>query len=763
MPPVCHFGPAAPSGLTRYASNAFGDAFRDNFFAALFNMQKVTRHLLYPIGATFRSRDSDFLVADSLDFHPTDVIEDADGSLLVVDTGAWYKLCCPTSQLAKPDVLGAIYRVRKRGAPAVADPRGQSIAWAELDAAAVAARLADARPAVQERAIQRLAALDAAAVPALASLLTSSASIAQRRNAVWALTRMTSPEARAALRAALKDRHESVQRAALHAVGVWRDRGAAPGVRALLTSHLPAVQRAAAEAAGRLGDREAVAVLLATAERPLDRIGEHSVTYALIEIADPAGTAAGLRAPSPRARRVALVALDQMPGGRLQAGTVVALLESPDVPTRDAAWRIAARHPEWGDALAGYFRNRLSARGSDEDRRLLRDRLAQFGGSPAIQALLAASLSSTTPAEVRAAALDVMAASELRELPERWVAPLADALKAGPADVVSAAVAVARSTPAPEASSGPLYAALVGVARNASHPAQVRLDAFGAVRPTPGAVDAELFALLRDSLQPSSEMRLRMAAADIVERAQFNRDQLVALVDVLRDSGGMELPRLLPAFDQGSDEALGLAMVAALETAGGRSNVRADVLRPRIARYPPAVRARGEALLRSLSADAAAQAERLERLLAGMVGGGDVRRGQSLFNSPKAACASCHAIGYRGGKVGPDLTAIGQIRSERDLLEAIVYPSASFARGYEPVVVTTTTGDVHGGILQNERADEVVVTAGESQQTRIPRDRVAGIQPGTVSVMPAGYADQLSRQELADLLAFLKGTRWGAN
>ena len=56
-------------------------------------------------------------MSDSRDFHPTDVIEDADGSLLVIDTGPWYKLCCPTSQLAKPEVLGAIYRIRRKGAP----------------------------------------------------------------------------------------------------------------------------------------------------------------------------------------------------------------------------------------------------------------------------------------------------------------------------------------------------------------------------------------------------------------------------------------------------------------------------------------------------------------------------------------------------------------------------------------------------------------------------------------------------------------------
>ena len=59
-------------------------------------------------------------------------------------------------------------------------------------------------------------------------------------------------------------------------------------------------------------------------------------------------------------------------------------------------------------------------------------------------------------------------------------------------------------------------------------------------------------------------------------------------------------------------------------------------------------------------------------MLAG-VRGGDHVRGQLLFNNPKAACNACHAIGYRGGTIGPDLTAIGQIRSERDLLEAIVF------------------------------------------------------------------------------------------
>src|SRR5690606_22557314 len=106
-------------GLTRYESESFGRDYRDNLFAALFNLHKVTRHILNPAGATYDTTDSDFLVSDNTDFHPTDVIEDADGSLIVINTGGWYKLCCPTSQLWKPDVLGAIYRVRRTVAPKI--------------------------------------------------------------------------------------------------------------------------------------------------------------------------------------------------------------------------------------------------------------------------------------------------------------------------------------------------------------------------------------------------------------------------------------------------------------------------------------------------------------------------------------------------------------------------------------------------------------------------------------------------------------------
>src|SRR5207253_3890600 len=166
--------------------------YRDDLFAALFSLRTVTRHVLEPDGASFRSRDEDFLVSSDLDFHPTDVLEDADGSLLVIDTGGWYKLCCPTAQLAKPDVLGAIYRIRRVGAQPVIDPRGQKLDWAHPQIE----WLDDPRPAVRKRAIGAFAAQGAKAIPELTRAVAVGRSPESIRNGNWPLTPLADPPAR---------------------------------------------------------------------------------------------------------------------------------------------------------------------------------------------------------------------------------------------------------------------------------------------------------------------------------------------------------------------------------------------------------------------------------------------------------------------------------------------------------------------------------------------------------------------------------------
>ena len=97
-----------------------------------------------------------------------------------------------------------------------------------------------------------------------------------------------------------------------------------------------------------------------------------------------------------------------------------------------------------------------------------------------------------------------------------------------------------------------------------------------------------------------------------------------------------------------------------------------------------------------------------------------------------------------------------------DLLEAIVYPSASFVRSYEPLVIATKSGDLHNGVVRQENDDEILLATGPRTEVRIAQDDIKEMRPGTVSVMPAGLEEQISRQELIDLVTFLKGTRWGA-
>ena len=767
MPVMDQLGPAVPAGLTRYMSRVFGDGFRDNFFAAMFNLRKVTRHVLEPSGATFTLRDSDFLVSENRDFHPTDVIEDADGSLVVVDTGPWYKLCCPTSQLAKPEVLGGIYRVRRVGAAKVRDPRGRALAWNTMQPTAMATLLNDRRPAVQNRAVSHLAKRGDTAIPAITAVLKKSISPDARRNAVWALTRIDGAQARETVRFALDDRDESVRHAALHSVGLWRDAGASAQLTVALKSGRPAVQRAAAEALGRIGDAGAVPDLIATAASPVDRVLEHSVIYALIEINNPASTAAsGLQAASSRSRRAALIALDQMDDGKLTSDRVIALLDSSDPVLRDTAWWIAGHRPEWGGALARFFQEHLASAGvSNDDRQGLQQKLAQFGENPAIQELLAGTVERAGSKDDRLTALRAMAVvgrTRVKVLPSGWIASLTGALGSDDDDVTTHVLSVVRAAPAPKDAAAALRAALLGVGRNNARTVAIRLDALAAIADGVDAVDPELFDLLRSSLEPGRPASIMSAAAGVIEKAKLDPVQLTTLAASLQAAGPLELPRILRAYANGSDEAAGLAMIASLRQSKGRSSVRAEILRPLLEGYPESVRKEGDALLASLSLDSAKQVQRLEDLLRA-VQGGDVGRGQAVFNGSKGACYSCHAIGYMGGKIGPDLTRIGQVRSERDLLEAITFPSASFARGYEPVTIKTRSGEVRGGVLRSDLPDEVVLVTGERDETRILRRDIVDMQPGTVSLMPQGLEEQLTRQELADLMAFLKATRSGAD
>jgi putative membrane-bound dehydrogenase-like protein len=779
MPILVHLGAAAPCGLIRYESNVFGEDHRDNLFACLFNMHKITRHQLTPNGGSFEVKTDDFLVSDSLDFHPTDVQEDADGSLLVIDTGGWYKLCCPTSQLWKPDVLGAIYRIRRTDAPVIPDPRGLRIPFARLsDSAALARFLADRRPAVRARATAALVDLGEPAVAALRDQLSDSNPRVRLRS-VRALSQLaeklagtSSAEAPLeALRLALGDRDEVVRQAAGNGVSLARDPGAIDALGGLLKSPSPSNRRVAAEALGRIQARAAIPALLeAASAEPHDRFVEHSVTYALLEIAAPQdlrewlGQDPQLTQLEPRSVRAALLALEQLPEGGLTVDPILHLLRRDDEVSRETALWIARRHPDWGGDMAAQLGQMLQREGdlADEPARArLRKLLIGLSRSPQVQQLLGELVvAETTPSLGRSVILQAMRDSGLKPLPETWARSMVSVLDLGDNEVRSEALQALRGQSIPPDQAASVTDALLALARQENVPAALRRQALATAPGGPGPLDAGLISLVTEPLTGDAPVPDRLEAIEVLQRTPLTVEQRKDLTRFLGELGPLEVDRLLGIFRDQTDSDLGRAVIDSLQTSPALSNLRLDAVQSTFGKFPEEIRGASQVLLDQINAESGRQREKLAAVLERLRPlTGDIRRGQAVFHSNKAACSTCHAMGYLGGVVGPDLSRIGGVRAEQDLLESILFPSLSFVRSYEPVIVATRDGKTVSGNMRSEGPNGVVLTTGPRQEVRIDRDEIEEIRPGNVSVMPSGLDQQLSDQDLADLLSFLKGAK----
>jgi putative heme-binding domain-containing protein len=449
-----------------------------------------------------------------------------------------------------------------------------------------------------------------------------------------------------------------------------------------------------------------------------------------------------------------------MPGGGLDPQMVAGLLGSPEPVVRETAVWIVGRHPEWGDALAGYLSARLTAESRTEaEATELEGHLARFAKSDSIQKLLAQTLDEPkAPGPTRRIALRAMARAGLKETPPAWIASLTDVLDGADAGLVELAVAAARALPAVKTPEPLFVEALFAVAERSQTSAGVRINALAAMPGGSIELSPALFDFLRGNLRPDQDVLLRSSAADVLARSKLETAQLVSLGEAFHEAGPLEADRLLPAYKDCADESVGLALVAALKDSSALAGLRIDALKTNLVKFPPVVQKQAEELYAIINVDAAKQKEKLESLLASLKPG-DIRRGQAIFNSTKAACAACHPFGYLGGNVGPDLTRIGQIRQERDLLESIVFPSASLVRSYESVVVLTKSGKSHNGLVKKDSADEVILATGPKEEVRITKDEIEEMRPSTVSVMPSGLDQQLSPQDLADLIAFLKNAK----
>ncbi|HTF21644.1 MAG TPA: PVC-type heme-binding CxxCH protein [Chryseolinea sp.] len=752
MPVVSKYSRVAPSGITRYRQDVFGDDFKDNLFSAQFNTHRVLRHKLIRQGASFRTEDEIFFWNNTNeDFHPTDVLEDADGSLLIVETGGWFIKGCPLSQVSKPQLKGAIYRVRRKGGKRVEDAYGNSIQWKTLAPNALAAYVEDSNPFIADRAQQILVDRGNEAVPALVELVKKSKSADARTKAVFALYRMGTPKAVEGVRGALRDADVQVSVAAARSVGLLKDKLAVPELIKLLEDAAEPLMRQVATALGQVGEKQAVTPLLDASGRTDDRFIRHAIIHALISINDVAAVRQKLADTSARVREAAIVALDQMPASPLTIKEVTPFLTDRNKNLQQIALWAVSHHPEWSTDVIAFLDRQMGTKqlGASEQK-LLTDILVSFGGNPAMQKFIADRLSGG-PRERQLFLLAAIARMNIKEFPSRWIAKLASLLD-GKNDVMvkTIAIEIIRSR-----SIKSLNENVIALANDEKNPAALRMQALLALNDEGVKMSDEHFLFLYQQLTHKNEASIPQQAATVLEGANLTDTQLRTLAEkYLPQSDPFTLPRLAASFKGEHASDIGKALARTLSNSSTLDGYSEESLRKIFEKYPADVKPDVDQLISKLNA---AHADRIKHLkeMEDALGDGVLDNGRALFFG-KATCYTCHKIGLQGGLFGPDLTSIQRDRSIHDLLEAIVYPSASFVREFETYKVQTGSGD-HTGIIKSRSPDEIILETSVQSSIRIPGSEIKNIGSSDVSMMPQGLDKLLTRQELADLMAFLLG------
>jgi putative membrane-bound dehydrogenase-like protein len=130
----------------------------------------------------------------------------------------------------------------------------------------------------------------------------------------------------------------------------------------------------------------------------------------------------------------------------------------------------------------------------------------------------------------------------------------------------------------------------------------------------------------------------------------------------------------------------------------------------------------------------------------------DPINGREVF---RQECARCHEPD-QGVGVGPGLRTAVQGHTREQLLFDILNPSGLILSRYQNYIVTTRDGRVYGGIIAAETPGTLTLRSGPNQEETILRGRIAEIRASEVSVMPEGFEENLTRQELADVISFMQ-------
>jgi putative membrane-bound dehydrogenase-like protein len=682
LPPLALFPAVALSGLTRYEGSGFPGEWHGNLFSAQHNSRKIGRHILQHHGSTFVSQDNDFLTTDDPDFHPSDVLEDRDGTLLVLDTGSWYTDHCPTGKIRKSPVTGGIYRIRYSGA---------------------ARARASSRPATS----------------------------------LWSATANE-------LRTAMRSPDIDTVGAAARVLGLKRH--FTPELLELLTNSSPPVQLAAAEALARCGAPSAVAPLASALAQPVDRFLEHALIHALHYAAPEKSLREMLEHEHPRVQKAALLLLSQAPrrAEALESGAVLARVQARDPELQRTALNLLKARPAWSDDALQVVEQWLgSPRVTAAQRNGLVALGSAFFDAPGFQRAFRQALAGTN-AELNQLVLDLAAKQPPPKDLNSWTAALNNGLNQG--SMPAARLAVAWRSPA-------LQQKLRELANDTTQPKELRKECLRGVIAGYSPLPPQILRFLISELNGADAL----TSGELLRKANLSDAQMLAVLDAARSNAVVPPASLLSGFHivTSAERSRQLVdAVASLPSAAWDTQAYADFVN----RLPVELRQQAEAVAKRIQPDRQSQLERLAKYEP-LLRDGDADRGRAVFANAKVACTTCHAIANQGGKIGPDLTRVGAIRSGRDILESILFPSSTFAQGYEPFIAETSDGEQHSGIVIEQDDKRVLLRTTAGHEVNLFKTALKEFRRASVSLMPEGLEMAMTAEELRDLLAFLQSLK----
>ncbi len=132
---------------------------------------------------------------------------------------------------------------------------------------------------------------------------------------------------------------------------------------------------------------------------------------------------------------------------------------------------------------------------------------------------------------------------------------------------------------------------------------------------------------------------------------------------------------------------------------------------------------------------------------------GDTTRGKAVYLTN---CALCHQMrGKLGVELGPDLGTIHNWTAEI-IMANILDPNISISAGYDLWNVELKNGESLQGIIASETDAAITLRNNGKPEKTINRQDIKEIRSLDISAMPTGLEKKISKQEMADLLVFLR-------